>query len=388
MAQVTALDTAAVYSELPAERVAGYFNTGTIGLLPLLTHKAMTENLDAQLGDSRVSNEGYLKSRERAASLRSVLGQIVGADATEIALTRSTTEGINIAAWAQDWPAGSVAVTTNFETEGTLAPLYQLHRRRGVEVRFADATSGDPETIAEAMAAAIRPGVKLVLFSHVAYSTGAILPVKEITQLAHEAGAIVLLDAAQSVGAIPVDLHALGVDCCAFSGQKWLSGPEGTGGLFIRTEAMEQLAPTYLSDANRCRPEYPDSLVFPADASRYEQGSFSRTAICGLNASATWLVDELGLSEVHNRIRELREYCAQLVGQLSGVEMMAPPDRLAGLVVFRFRGGDPSRFVQALWSHNLPIRSMPDNGALRFSTGFFNTTSEIERAVSLLDSIA
>src|SRR5580658_105349 len=382
------LDDAAVEAQLPAQLAAGYFNTGTVSPLPKLTHAAMVKALDAELGETRVTYAGYLRMKEHAGELRAALAKVVGADVTELALTSGTTEGVNIVLWGLSWTPGDIVVTTNAEHGGVLVPLYQLRSRCQAEIEFADVRSGDQHRILEAMQAAIRPGVKLVVLSHVTFSTGAVLPVREITELAHRAGALVLLDGAQSVGAIPADFHALGVDFCAFSGHKWLCGPGGTGALYVRRQLMDTLMPTYISSVAHQYSECdPGSLVLSDDATRYERGAFSSAAILGLEASISWLSGPLGLDAIYGRTSEIGNYCLEKCRELTRVEILAPADRLAGLIAFTVADGDPDVYVKRLLAHNIHIRSIHQGRTLRFSVGFFNSTGEIDRAVDLIEAI-
>jgi L-cysteine/cystine lyase len=380
--------SARVRSQLPATEALAYLNTGTTGPLPRRTHEVMAAAAAAEFRDGRASMQAYLQFRGHSAALRGMLADALGADQTEIALTRSTTEGMNMAICGLDWKPGDIAVTTTVEHGGALIPLYQLHQRDGVSIEFADAASGEPEEVLAAMESAVRPGVKLVVLSHVAYGTGAVLPVQAIAALAHEHGALVLVDGAQSVGATEVDFHALGADFYAFPGQKWLCGPEGTGGLYVSAAAMERLQPTYVGfgsvNHEKYQPGDPDSFALVGTAARYEAGTFYRPAIYGLAASLSWLHEDIGLSVVHEQVSGLREYAAGRLGELDGVRLMAPASALAGLVVFRHPDLDPVTCVGYLAEHRVSIRSIPDNGALRLSCGFYNTREEIDRTIGLI----
>ena len=388
MKMTAVTDSASIRSQLPATEAVAYLNTGTHGPLPSRTHEVMAAAAAAELRDGRANRQAFVEFRELAAALRGMLAGALGAGQAEIALTRSTTEGMNIAIWGLDWKPGDVVVTTNVEHGGALIPLYQLHRRYGVSIEFADTASGEPAEVMAAMASAIRPGVKLVVLSHVAYGTGAVLPLREIAALAHDRGALVLVDGAQSVGATEVDFHALGVDFYAFPGQKWLCGPEGTGGLYVGAAAMELLQPTYVGfgtvDHEKYRPNDQGSFEVIGTAARYEAGTFYRPAIRGLAASLSWLCEDIGLSAIYERIRGLREHCVQRLSELDGVRLMAPASALAGLVAFRHPDLDPAQCVTYLAEHRVSIRSIPDNGALRFSCGFYNTPDEIDRAAGLV----
>jgi L-cysteine/cystine lyase len=387
MSFTSSIDVAAIRAQLPATQTVAYLNTGTTGPLPTKTHEVMAEAATAELENGRIGMEGYLQFREHAASLRGSLGAALGADQNEIALTRSTTEGMNIAISGLDWRAGDKVVTTNIEHGGALIPLYQLHRRLGADIEFVDVANGDADQAVAAMAAAIRPGVKLVVLSHVAYGTGATLPIREITELAHAAGALVLIDGAQSVGAMPIDFHALGIDFYAFSGQKWLCGPEGTGGLFVSARNFDRLQPTYVGfgavNHDRYRPNDVDSFELSLGAASYEAGTFYRPAIRGLATSLSWISEQTGFDEAYGRIRGLREYCVEQLSHVADVELMAPAEALAGLVAFRWPGLDPVASVQHLRDGGVSIRSIPENNALRLSCGFYNTTDEIDLAIGL-----
>lgn len=262
-------------------------------------------------------------------------------------------------------------VTTDVEHPGILVPLHHLARRFGVGLRIVPPA---------AVAGAINERTRLVAFSHVSFSTGAVLPVAEVVA----AGVPVLIDGAQAVGAIPVDVHALGVDYYAFSGQKWLCGPEGTGGLYVRRGSS--LEATFVS-THSLRPSLgggrdPANVTLADGATRFEGGSFFRPAIRGLNATLRWLVDDVGLDTVFLRTRELATYCHERVRELPGVEMLTPRAALAGLVSFRL--GDPVRAVTYLREHGVIVRSIPETQSIRVSCAFFNTTEEIDRLVELL----
>lgn len=384
----TTIDIEKIRSQLPSTRGAAYLNTGTAGPLPLPTAQAMAREAEAELNTGRISPDGFPKLRERIAGLRRDLAEAVGGRPGEAALTHSTTEGINIAAWGLDWEPGDEVVTTSQEHPGGLLPLYLLHRRRGVRVTFAEIGNGDADRTLDALGRAVRPGVKAVVVSHVLYTTGAVLPLKEIVEMAHAAGALVIADAAQSAGAIPVDVHQLGIDVYAFSGQKWLLGPEGTGGLYVHPDRREGLAPTYISgfgiDHDAYRWDDAESLVLAPGAERYEFALPYRPGVTALATSLAWVRDEVGREAAHALVAENAQYAWERARELPGVEMLTPAGQLAGLVAFRVRDQDPVATVERLAAAGVLIRSIPENGALRLSTGFYNTRAEIDRAVELI----
>ena len=139
----------------------------------------------------------------------------------QVALTSSTTQGIGLVTAGLDWAAGDEVITTTEEHPGLTSPLDVLARRFGIEVRAVEA---------ERVLDAISPATRMVAVSHVLWTTGRVLDMAAISARAHEVGAWLLVDGAQGAGNIEVDPAALGVDFYAFSGQKWLLGPEGSGG--------------------------------------------------------------------------------------------------------------------------------------------------------------
>jgi L-cysteine/cystine lyase len=275
------------------------------------------------------------------------------------------------------------------EHPGVALPLYQLHRRLGVRVDFADIGSGATDQTLTAIAKAIERRCDLLVLSHVTYSTGALLPVADIVELAHRRDVPVLVDGAQAVGAIPVDVRTLGADYYAFPGQKWLCGPEGTGALFVRRDRLGELSPAFVGfrsiDHRRYQPNDPDSLTFAPGAARYEVGSVYRPGIVGLRATAEWHAQHS--NSIFERTNTLARYCRRNVSRLPGTDMLTPLCNMAGLVAFRLEGVDPERCVEALAHHNITIRHIPDNGSLRISCGFFNTEADIDTALGALAEV-
>jgi L-cysteine/cystine lyase len=382
---IAKLDVDAVRSSLLV-----YLNTGTAGPLPAPTVAAMAEAATVEAEEGRISHAGFQDLFDRLTELRTGLAAFVGADPLEIAISHNTTDGMNVGVWSLPWQPGDRVLTTTLEHPGALLPLYLLHRRFGVEVDFADIGQGGRGETLEAMARAIRPGVKLVVVSHVTWGTGAILPLPEIAELAHSAGALVLVDGAQSVGSIPVDMRAGGADFYAFSGQKWLSGPEGTGGIFVRADQAERFTPAFVGGFGvkhdeSYKPNDPKAFEFAPGAQRFEVGSVYRPGIYGLHASVEW---RRALGEgTFAAIADLAGYCLERVGELPGVEVLTPNQQpLSGLVAFRLPGVDVTKAVEEMAAAGVAVRSIPDNQALRLSCSFFNTREEIDKALSLIEA--
>jgi L-cysteine/cystine lyase len=314
-----------------------------------------------------------------------MLGVLVGANENEIALSRSTTEGVNLGIWGRSWAAGDEVVTTSQEHPGVLIPLAMLRRRHGVKISFADVGHGGTEQALDAFEKAIHAGVKMIVLSHVLYTTGATLPVREIAEMAHAVGAVVHVDGAQSVGAIPVNMHELGVDQYAFPGQKWLCGPDGTGGFFVREDQIEALTPTFTSfssiDFRQFDATDPATFTLNSDCSRYETGTFYRPAIKGFATSVEWLRDVVDVDKAMADIASLSSYGCERASEMPGVTVLTPPRQRAGLVSFQIGDADVDEAVAYLAAVGISIRNIHENNALRLSTGYYNTTEEVDVAL-------
>jgi len=359
-----------VRAALPVLLQTAYLNTGTAGPYPVPVTTAITRALGRELTLGRASPRGLPDFPPLLVETRGRLASWLGAAPEEMALVGSTTIGVNIVVWGLDWQSGDEVVTTSIEHRGVLAPLRGLAARRGVTVRVADVGNG--ASALGAVQAQLTGRTRLVALSHVSFSTGACLPIRAIADAAHGVGARVLVDGAQAVGAMSVDVGSLDVDYYAFPGQKWLCGPEGTGGLFVREKRQAALAATFVGA--RSGQEH---------AAGYEYSTLFRPGIHGLHAALTWL-DGVGREVVFARTAALADYCYGRLSEVAGVEMLTPGSARAGLVHVRVPGLDLEACVASFIEHGVTLRSVPETGSLRISCAFFNTEAEVDRLVDLL----
>ena len=231
----------ALREALPSTAAGIYLNTGTCGPIQRETAHAMAEAEAWELRTGRADRNYWEDSLERRAEARAAVAAVLGTGPNRIALTHATTDGMNIATWAVDLRDGDLVVTTSLEHPGLLAPLRALRDRRGVELAIADiGMGGDPAAVLAALDRAITPRTRLVALSHVTWATGALLPIREIVELAHGRDALVAVDWAQSAGAMHVSMEDLGPDLYAVPAQKLLLGPDGIGAVYCAESVMDR----------------------------------------------------------------------------------------------------------------------------------------------------
>jgi L-cysteine/cystine lyase len=380
---------AAVREALPALGAGIYLNTGSVGPLPAETAAAMAELVDYELRIGRSHPDYWEGFLERMAEARASVAAVIGADVGEIALEHSTSGAMNAAIWSVDLRPGDRIVTTQAEHPGALGPVHVASARSGAELVIADiGLGGDDEATLAAFDAAISRRTRIVVLSHILFTSGARLPIREIATLAHERGARVIVDGAQAVGAIPISVAQLGVDFYAIAGQKWLLGPEGTGALWCDPAIVEESRLTNASWFTFERIS-PTEAVPWRDARRFEDSGHYRPGVTGLARSCGWLSMYVGLPWIHERGQAMARAAADRLAAIDGVELLTPRDRMATLVTFRIAGWSPDEVLAELNSRIFAIaRTIPDLGAVRISVGFFTTGEEIERVATTVALLA
>jgi L-cysteine/cystine lyase len=337
------------------ERVA-YLNAGTFGPLARPAADAMAEQARIDVERGRGGKPYYDEMFASRTRVRELVAALLGTTAEHVAVTSSTTDGCNIVLAGLDLGPEDEIVTTDAEHFGLAGPVFAS----GARTRVADAGTKHGEDLLEAIVAEVTPRTRLLAVSHVYWTTGAVLDVhalKERTRLP------VLVDGAQSVGAIPVGVGAL--DFYTVSGQKWLCGPESTGALYVADiDALRVARPSYFAQESF---EPGGRFVAKAGAQRFDPGWTSVAALKGL---ATAL--ELAPDWRYERIAELAALTRE---SLDGV-VTAPGQ--AGLVTFA-PDDDPEAVVARLLEQDVVVRNLPGTPWVRASTGWWNDESDVER---------
>ena len=373
-----------IRQEMPATTSHVYLNTGTFGPLPACVIQAMQERLDSEWRNGRLGAAAFESMGAIYQEARTRAAQLLNAREDEIALTDNTGEGLNIISFGVDWHAEDEVITTNHEHISLLAPLYQLRNRFGIVIRFADLGPNADRPILEAITDLVTPRTRLISLSHVTWTTGALLDIQEVGRMGHEMGIPVLIDGAQSAGAIPIDVKALGIDFYAIPMQKWLCGPDGTGALYVRKESLHYARPTYVGPWS-IKHEEGIEWELLENARRFEGGGRQTASLAGQAAALNWLENTVGYDWLFERISSLSTYTYNTLKSIPGLTMLTPKPGAAGLVSFKIEGKNPTEVVNYLRENrDIHIRNIPSMDSLRISTGFYNAEDEIDLLVKVL----
>jgi L-cysteine/cystine lyase len=389
-------DINAVRDQLPGVHDTVYLNTGTCGPMPAHVFDAWQAEAQLDLTKARVDGNHFPRIAEMRSQVRQSIARAIAAEPSEVAITSSTTDGMYVAIMGYPWRPGDELLLTNLEHPGGLIPSFIAKRRFGIRVRVVDLGlgGGTPDEIVARIERAFTPRTRLLVLSHVSYTTGAKLPLKEIVAAAHAHDVLVVADAAQSYGALSLDMHDLGVDAYAFAGQKWMLGPDGTGGLYVRAASVGEFEQTLVSGGTiRETLDYLGGSIAPAfGAARFDTAGRNTSLLVAQKAATDWIVNDLGVDWVAGRIRDIAAHTYTALEALPGVDVVTPREALAGLIAFTVAGITPPELTRRLADeHNVTIRFVaryinnPD--AARVSVGFFNTEDDIAKLVEGIQAI-
>jgi selenocysteine lyase/cysteine desulfurase len=360
----TGTDAAEFRSQFPVLERVSYLNAGTAGPVPRRAVEAVRARIDLEGTHGRCGRPYFESLMDLAARARAAYADVLGCDPAEVALTGSTTDGVNTVISGLKLGPGDEIVTSDEEHPGLLAPLGRAARAHGITVRVVPFAELPGEVTAN---------TRLIACSHVSWVGGRVADVQALT----DTGVPVLLDAAQALGAVPVDVRALGCDFYAASGQKWLCGPEGSGCLYVRRERLDDLLVPWPGYSSVSDPH--KALQFePAEGAKrldhgFPTGMRSTWALASLEtfASAGW-------PWVHERAGLLAASLAKRLAE-RGVEV--EPRGRSTLV--SWRTGDAAADVERLALEGVIVRSIPAFNLVRASVGAWSSEDELERLIEL-----
>jgi selenocysteine lyase/cysteine desulfurase len=370
---VTPLDLRA---DIPALEDAVYLNTGASGPSPRRVVTAAETFLGHHEFEAPAAEGMYTAAFDAYDDVRATVAEFLGADPGEIALTQSTTDGINRVACALEWTTDDVVVRTDLEHPAGILPWQRLERTRGIDVRVVESDAGQLDV--DAYRAAVEDA-KLVCVSSLTWNYGTRLPIETLVDIAHDAGALVLIDAVQSVGQTSIDVHEWGADIVAAAGHKWLLGTWGAGFLYVSDDVIDILNPRTIGYRGVVTPT-DETYEFEPGARRFEIGTTNPAPYVALQTAIETL-DEIGLDTVESRIQQLT---TRLVNGVPDDRLLSPTSPESGLVTIDV--DDPATTVDRLKEANIVIRSLPVPDAIRASIHVFNTKKDIEMLLAELEN--
>lgn len=364
------MDIEEVRADIPALESTTYLNWGASGPSPRSVVDAATHALHQHEFDSPQSEGMYPVGFGVLDDARDSIASFLGARESDVALTTSTMDGIARVAASMEWEAGDTVVRTDVEHPAGILPWQRLADTRGIDIRVVPTDDGRLDM--EALQSAVTDAT-LVAISAVSWTNGVIFPVREVVDIAHDAGAKVLIDAVQAPGQMPVDVEDWGADYVAGAGHKWLIAPWGAGFLYANTDAAGALEPPVATYMGVEEPTA-DAYQFHPDVRRLELGTLSPAPHAGLKEAIS-LLEDLGIDSIQSRIDDLTD---RLLDGIPADQVYGPPDPETGLVSFRV--SDADKAVTAMAEENVVIRSIPvDEEVVRVSVHAYNTTDEMDQ---------
>ncbi len=384
-------DWEAFRSLFPVTERLVYMNTGWSGPSSRHVVEAIRSRAEREAYDGPTTLEIRHEKALIVREARSALARLIGVEAEQIALLNTTTEGVNIALRGLDLGPEDEILTCNLEHSSGMVPCYELRRQTGVTVTVLQSSAREPaEELAGLFEEAITSRTRLVVVSHVSYNRGTRLPMERIVRAAHEAGAHVLIDAAQSVGQMVVDVRALDADFYAFPAHKFVLGPDGVGALYVRPELVERVQPVAVAHGAAELFDYEGNYKPRLGSMRkLESSTHSGPLLAGV-VEAVKLLRETGLPAVEPRILGLAGRLVEGLARIAGVAIESPLDGplRSGLVTFTVREQDPNETCAALWQLKRVVGRVVNDQRVRLSLAPFNNEADVDAALEAVEQLA
>jgi cysteine desulfurase / selenocysteine lyase len=376
-----------------------YLDNGATAQKPL----AVIETLDRYLREHNANvHRGVHTLSEEATALyeeaREIVAKHVGADRAEVIFTRNATEALNLVAYSwgrTNLQADDRIVVTEMEHHSNVVPWYQVAQEKGAHLDWAPITD-DGRLDMDALAALLEQGPKLVCVAHVSNVLGTINPIAEIARMAHDAGALLVVDGAQAAPKLELDMAELGADFYAITGHK-LYGPTGIGALFGRRELLEEMPP-FIGGGSMIRKVTKEKITWADLPAKFEGGTPPIGEAIAFGEAVRW-VDELGLPAIHAAEVELASYTLERIAEVPGLTVFGPPaeDDRGGIVSFAMDGVHAHDISEILDRHGVAVRAghhcaqvlmerLGVPATTRASLAVYNTRAEVDQLIDgLLD---
>ncbi len=371
-----------------------YLDNGATAQKPLAVIDALDgywreHNANVHRGVHTLSEEATALYEGARASVASHLG----ADRREVIFVRNATEALNLVAYSwgrSNLEAGDRIVVTEMEHHSNVVPWYQVTQEKGAHLDWAP-VDDDGRLDLDAFAALLERGPKLVAVAHVSNVLGTINPIEEIARLAHDAGALLVVDGAQSGPKLELDMAGLGADFYAITAHK-MYGPTGIGALFGRRELLEEMPP-FIGGGSMIQKVTKELITWASLPAKFEGGTPPIGEAVGFGAAVRW-IDELGLPAIHAAETELTAYALERVAEVPGLRVFGPPagDQRGGIVSFDMDGVHAHDIAEILDRHGVAVRAghhcaqvlmqrLGVPATTRASFAVYNTRAEVDRLI-------
>ncbi|WP_017655634.1 aminotransferase class V-fold PLP-dependent enzyme [Fortiea contorta] len=371
----------------PALGNKAYFNYGGQGPMPQGALDAITDAQTRTQDLGPFSTEVGLWIDQEIQVTREAIASELHVSPQTITLTENVTVGCNIALWGLDWHPGDHILLSDCEHPGVIATTQEIARRFAVEVTtcplMATLNQGDPVA---AIARHLRPHTRLVVLSHVLWNTGQVLPLDKIIAVCKQNNSLLLVDAAQSVGALPLNLTELGVDFYAFTGHKWLCGPAGVGGLYVHPEANASLHPTFIGLRGVIVNSEAQPVNWRPGGQRYEVATSAFPLYAGLR-TAIAVHHQWGTPQQrYEQILHNSEYLWRQLATLANIKSLCTSPPTSGIVSFQIPNQPQAhtKLVQFLESQRFLTRTIANPSCVRVTVHYLTLESEIEQLIAVM----
>jgi len=368
----------------PAAQQYTYLNAASVALMPKMAAAAILawQRDLAERGTVHFDEEAEAKVFN---TLRQAAARLLGAQPDEIACASNASEALCSMAWALSPGAEANVVSARVEFPSVVYPWLRVARLTGCDVRL---TTDQHNVIdSDEVVGLMDDRTAAVCISHVQYSTGQRLDLAALAQVAHSYGAILIVDATQSAGAVPIDVVADDIDVLVTSGYKWLCGPFGAAVLFVRRNLHEKLEPGLVGwrSTEQVWDFRADQIKWAPSARRFEFGTMAYGCAIGLTMAIEYLLG-IGIQRIHGYNLMLARGLVEGLANL-GAQFVSPSVQhlQTSIVTARFPGHDQGRIAQRLNEEGVVVS--PRIGAVRFSPHLYNTTDDIDQALKALQSI-
>lgn len=377
-------------ADLPITRTFAYLQSGSYAPVPLSTQQFMADMLRAEndlfigLGGKGASSTFY----QQAEGARQIVANLLGVSTNEVAWSYNTTTATRLGVRSFDWRAGDKLAVTDVEHASTFVMTRGMQEQFGVTttiISTGDGATFTPELFLEQLDRHLTPDHRLLILCHVANTDGRRLPVAEAVQIAHARGVKTLVDGAQAVGVLPVDVGRIGADFYSGSGHKWLMGPAGAGFLVVSQTQLPHYNPNMMP------------LPAPGEAltasSRSELGTANHLLRMGTAYSIASL-QQIGLDKIERQVRMLTQQLREGVRAIPGVRNAGPDEWeiSSGITTLQFGESSPARVQKVVEQlreqYHIVTKFRPEVCGVRVSVAAFNTEEEIEQLLKALTHVA